>query len=290
MKRLISILFSLFLIMGCHHNSQLDIQGHRGCRGLLPENSIPAFEKAIELGVTTLEMDVVISKDHFVVVSHEPFFNHEITLDPNGNPIAESEEKSFNLYQMTYDSIKQFDCGLKQHPRFPEQKKMAVYKPLLSDVIAMAEKRTNHKIRYNIEIKSDPTYDGVFTPNVKEFVDLVVAILKKHSIEERTSLQSFDTRAIEKINDADFKGSSVILVDENESIESKLLKLSFKPDIVSPYYELLSKSLVDSLQSEGFKVIPWTVNSEEEMQKMMGFHVDGIITDYPDRLVNMLKD
>ena len=104
--------------MGCNSKRKIDVQGHRGCRGLYPENSLIGFQKAIELGVQTLELDVVISKDNKVVVSHEPFMNHEIALDAFGNEILETNEKQFNLYHMPYDSIKLYDCGTKIHPRF----------------------------------------------------------------------------------------------------------------------------------------------------------------------------
>src|SRR4029079_15930170 len=106
-----------------------------GCRGLMPENTIPAFLKAVELGITTLEMDVVISKDSQVVVSHDPYFNHEITTKPNGDTINEAEEKDLKLYRMSYEEIRQYDVGIKPHPRFPLQQKIKAYKPLLSDVL-----------------------------------------------------------------------------------------------------------------------------------------------------------
>ena len=121
------------LVLGCHltkntfvENTSFDIEGHRGCRGLMPENTIPAMYKAIDLGVTTLEMDAVITKDREVVVSHEPFFNHEITTKPDGTEVKESEERNLNIYHMTYEEVKQFDVGKKNHPRFPRQQKMAV--------------------------------------------------------------------------------------------------------------------------------------------------------------------
>jgi len=157
-------------------SQEFDIQGHRGCRGLLPENTIEAFKKAIDLGVTTLEMDVVISKDNQVLLSHEPFLSHEIALDLNGNEIAEKEEKNFNLYQMNYAQIKQYDCGSKIHPRFSEQEKIKTFKPLLSEVIDFAESyiQKNYpgrKIQYNIETKSDPKGNNLFHPKPKEYVN-----------------------------------------------------------------------------------------------------------------------
>src|SRR5262245_7377472 len=116
-------------------DNHFDTQGHRGCRGLMPENTIPATINALKLGVITLEMDAVITKDNKVVMSHEPFFNHEITTKPDGNYVTESEEKSLNIFLMSYDEVKKYDVGMKPHPRFPQQKKMHVVKPLLSDLI-----------------------------------------------------------------------------------------------------------------------------------------------------------
>jgi glycerophosphoryl diester phosphodiesterase len=267
----------------------MDIQGHRGCRGLYPENSLPAFSKAIELGVHTLELDVVISKDHKVVVSHEPYMNHLIALDVYGNAIAQENELSYNLYQMPYDSIKMYDCGSKVHPRFPEQKKLKIYKPLLDDVIALGDSMTNQTIRYNIEIKSLPEYDGIYSPTVEEFVQLVVEVIRSKKISERTTLQSFDLRALEIIKQQAPDISIALLVDDNESIPKKLKTLSFQPDIVSPYFKLLSAENVREFQNAKMKVIPWTLNDTKDMQQMIDFKVDGIITDYPNRLNTLLK-
>ena len=135
-----------------------DKQGHRGCRGLMPENTIPAMINALGMPITTLEMDVVITKDKKVILSHEPFFNHEITTTANGSFINEEEEKDFNIYKMTFAETKKFDVGLKPHPRFPQQQKIAVTKPLLSEVFiaikeAMMTRRKPIPL-YNIETKS----------------------------------------------------------------------------------------------------------------------------------------
>src|SRR6478609_10173263 len=111
------------------------LEGHRGCRGLFPENTIPAFLNSVSMAITTLEMDVVITKDKKVVVSHDNYFSHEITTKPNGNTVTQAEEKSLNIYKMTYDEVKKYDVGLKPHPRFPQQQKIAAYKPLLLDVV-----------------------------------------------------------------------------------------------------------------------------------------------------------
>lgn len=195
------IALAFLFLLTMHAKAQtFDWQGHRGARGLLPENSIPAFKKALDLGVKTLELDVVISKDKQVVVSHDPFFSSGICLQANGKEINEKEEKQFNIYQYPYDQIKDFDCGSKGNARFPEQQKMKVAKPLLSDVFTEMEKYRQERnlpvFSYNIEIKSSPDGDNIFHPAVKEFSDLVQAVIKQHLPAERITLQSFDFRVL----------------------------------------------------------------------------------------------
>lgn len=283
------ILLSFMVLSTCNSNLSIDVQGHRGCRGLYPENTLPAFQNAIDLGVTTLEMDLVISKDNKVVVSHDPFMNHEIALDVNGNDISEADEKSYNLYAMTYDSIKLYDCGSKLHPRFPKQQKMKVHKPLLEEVIDLAEEQTQHTIYYNIEIKSLPEWDDVFTPKVDEFVALALNVINTKGITKRVTLQSFDIRALEEIKRVAPEIVTSLLVDENESLEDKLKLLSYKPEIISPYFKLIDAVTVKNLHAKGFKVIPWTLNEPKDIKTMIDFHVDGIISDYPDVVIQLLN-
>jgi glycerophosphoryl diester phosphodiesterase len=275
-------------MISCQSNSKLDIQGHRGCRGLLPENSLPAFKKAIELGVHTIELDLAISKDKKVVVSHEPFMKSDYCLDNKGNEIAKDDELNYNFYQMPYDSIKLFDCGSKIFDKFPKQEKVKVYKPLLSEVIELSES-LNSNIYYNIEIKADPRYDTIYTPVPNEYVKLVLNVIKEYGIENRVNLQSFDVRILEEVKKQDKSIKLALLVDENELIDIKLKSLSFSPEIISPYFKLITKESVGDYQSEGFQIIPWTVNTEADMLNMIAFNVDGIITDYPDVLIKLLN-
>jgi len=268
----------------------MDIQGHRGCRGLMPENSLPAFEKAIKLGITTLELDVVISKDEKVVVSHEPYMNHEIALNSNGEEISKENEKSYNLFQMTYDSIRLFDCGSKPQPRFPKQKNIKVYKPLLSEVIKRSDAQSKTVITYNIEIKSQPSYDGIYTPEIQEFVSLVLDVIIAQGVTERVILQSFDLRVLEEVKKQNPKITTAILVDVNENISKKLSKLSYKPDIISPYFKLLDEAIVTEFKSKDYKVIPWTVNSYEDIILMQKLKVDGIISDYPNLVLRTVNE
>jgi glycerophosphoryl diester phosphodiesterase len=269
----------------------IDIQGHRGCRGLMPENSIPAFLKALDLGVTTLELDVVISKDRQVVVSHEAYFNPDITTDATG--IAVPKNTKINLYQLTYEQIKTYDCGSRGNVNFEQQQKVAVYKPLLTDMIETCEKyRVTNKLplfNYNIEIKSEANEYDLFQPKPAEFSDLVHAVLITTQIDPaRVTLQSFDFEVLKhwhkQIDTQHYKPVKLaVLVANLKGITVNLKRLGFKPDIYSPFYKLLSAPKVQQLHDLKIKVIPWTVNTVKEMQAIRAMGVDGIITDYPDR-------
>jgi glycerophosphoryl diester phosphodiesterase len=266
---------------------KFDIQGHRGARGLMPENTIPAFLKALELGVTTLEMDVVITKDKQVILSHEPWLSSEFCLDRNGNEIKQKEEPKYNLYELTYEEIQQFDCGSKVHPRFTQQQKMKIAKPLLSDVIIAVEDYIRnyslYEVDYNIEIKSTPDGDKKFHPAVDEFSDLVYQLLDQYIPLERVVIQSFDFRVLKYWHKKYPEVRLAALVENAKSIDANLDELGFNPSIYSPYYKLLNKEKVKYLHKKKIRVIPWTVNEETEMLAFKGMGVDGFITDYPDR-------
>ncbi|MCK8480105.1 glycerophosphodiester phosphodiesterase [Flavihalobacter algicola] len=276
-----------FVLMSCKAENTLDIQGHRGYRGLYPENSLLGFQKAIDLGVTTLELDVVISKDHQVVVSHEPFMNHKIALDAYGNEITEANETAFNIYTMTYDSIKLYDCGTKINSQFPFQKHKKLHKPLLSEVIDLAETHLPNKLFYNIEIKSKPEYDGIYTPQLNRFVDLVLDVIQKKNVVNQSTIQSFDVRALEATKVKNEAIQIALLVDENESIAAKLEQLTFKPEIISPYYKLLTQETVSKYQNLGYKIIPWTINTVGDINLMIDLNVDGIISDFPNKVIQV---
>jgi len=272
---------------------QFDLQGHRGARGLVPENTIPSMLKALDYGVNTLELDVVISKDKKVVVSHEPFLNHKICKNPQGEPIKEAEEKNYNLYQMTYDSIARCDCGSMGNPAYPEQQKIVVFKPLLSDLIDAVETYARKKDlpapRYNIETKIEPETDNIYHPEPQEFMELVYKVIKEKGIAERTCIQSFDVRTLQALKKMDEKMTIALLVAKNPFYENAIKELGFKPDVYSPYHLLVTSSLIEYGQKEGIKIIPWTVNDLETMKKLARMGVDGIITDYPDRAQGLFE-
>jgi glycerophosphoryl diester phosphodiesterase len=266
---------------------KLDLQGHRGCRGLMPENTIPAMLKAIELNVTTLEMDVVISQDNQVVVSHDVYFHPNITTTPQGKSLTKSQAENYLLYKMPYDSIRLFDVGMKPHPDYPRQQKIAVSKPLLSQLLEETEKAARARgksISYNIEIKSRPESDGKKHPPVESFVDLVMNVIQQKHITKRVTVQSFDPRALQVMH-RKYPGISTSLLMEGSdkrSLDEQLQELGFVPDVYSPHFSLVNAELMEQCRQKKIAVIPWTVNTLEEMSRLVSLKVDGIISDYPD--------
>lgn len=278
--------------MSCKHSGpqNFDLEGHRGCRGVMPENTIAAMLKAIDLHVNTLEMDVVITADKKVVVSHEPYFNHEITTLPSGDTINAKDEWNYNIYHMTYDSVKLYDVGLKPHPRFPFQQKIKEIKPLLADLIDSVENycaRINYpQINYNIEIKSLDSTDNLYHPAPAEYADLLMKVIDEKKIAPRVIVQSFDMRSLKFMSLKYPSMKLSYLIDVGSAIPLSGFKklLGFKPNIISPDYSLLSKSIIDSLHKKNIQVIPWTVDDVDVAKKLYNWGVDGIITDYPDKI------
>lgn len=283
----LSLLSLLIIKVGVAQKKQIDIQGHRGARGLYPENTIPAFIAALNYGVTTLELDLTITKDKQIVVSHEPWMAASICLDNQGQPILETEERKFNIYQMTYEQVKAFDCGSIGNKRFPEQQKMAVHKPLLLDVIKAAEKHIKdfslYEVDYNIEIKSLPAGDNLFHPTPEEFSDLVFNLVDQYLPWERVVIQSFDFRVLRYWKQKYPEVRLAALIENNRSVDTNLKDLGFTPHIYSPYYKLIDETTVRSVQQNKMKIIPWTVNEIDDLKRLAEWRVDGIITDYPDR-------
>jgi len=269
------------------YTPKFDVQGHRGCRGLRPENSIPAFLLALDSGVTTLEMDVVITRDRQVVVSHEPWMSGNICLDPEGKDINPKDTLKHNIYSLTYLQVREYDCGSKGNERFPQQQKMSVYKPLLSDVIVAVENHiknhTKYEVDYNIEIKSDPTMDDKFQPKPEEFSKLVYNLLDQYLPMNRVIIQSFDFRVLKYWHTQYPAIRLAALIENRKSLDTNLKDIGFNPAIYSPYYKLVTADMVKSCRERKIRLIPWTVNDEREMLALKGMGVNGFITDYPDR-------
>jgi len=293
------ILFILFLLFMAAVNifsqtsPDFDIQGHRGARGLAPENTIPAFLKALGLGVDTLELDTVVSKDGKLVVSHEPWFSSEISLDKNGQPIPPEKQKEFNLYKMNYAEIKLFDVGSLGNRRFPEQQKTKTYKPLLADVFKETQKyiRSNRlkPTMYNIETKSTVQGDNIYHPPPAVFAKLLYDEIVKSKMQKRVTIQSFDVRTLQEFRRFPIKMPLILLVENKDGIEKNIEKLGFQPDVYSPHFSLVDELTVKFCREKGIKIVPWTVNETSDLERMKKFDLDGIITDYPNRAIDIFR-
>ncbi len=214
-----------------------------------------AFKEAIELGVNTLELDVAITKDNEVVVSHDPFMSRTICFNPKGEEIPKSMDMKHNLYKMSHNEIKAFDCGSKFHPTYPYQIKVKSCKPLLAQVFDLV-KFENPEVKINIEIKSKPAYYDFYTPQPKKHVAIILSEIIEHRMFDHVNLQSFDLAILEEIKKQSSKMKVALLVDDNETIKHKLAKLSYKPEIISPYYKLLTLQKVRDYQEKKYQIIP----------------------------------
>jgi len=267
---------------------KLDYQAHRGGRGLMPENTIAAMLAVMDnKKVSTLEMDLAITKDKQVVVSHDPILNPLITTKPDGTYIKANELNKNIIYQMDYVALEKYDVGLKIHPGFTGQKKLAASIPTLSSLIDSVEtksKTIGRKMNYNIEIKSVDGKDIIEHPAPDEFVELVVNILQNKNILNRTSIQSFDLRPLRVLHEKypSIKTSYLVFGAESANAEKQIALLGFKPTIYSPEYKYVNKAMVDYCHQKNIQVIPWTVNTKEEVNALIELKVDGIITDYPN--------
>jgi glycerophosphoryl diester phosphodiesterase len=287
MKQLFFSLSILLLLISCGtHKNNFDKQAHRGGRGLMPENTIASEENAIDYD-NTMEMDLQMSKDKKIVVSHDAYFNSLFCLDAKGDTMSKKEGRKRLIYDMPYDSVAKYDCGSKPYPAFPHQKKMHTVKPLLSVLIDSVEaygKRKHHINHYNIEIKSNPKWDGKHYSSLEEYVDSAMNIIERKGIASRTMIQSFDVRALRMIHKKwpKVKISYLVGAKDKKDVQGYIDDLGFKPDIFSPNFHLVTADRVKAFHKHHIKVIPWTPDKLEEMQKLKDMGVDGEITDYPN--------
>ncbi|MEM9897637.1 MAG: glycerophosphodiester phosphodiesterase family protein [Bacteroidota bacterium] len=292
MYKLVLLVFVLLFScqFGEESTSEFDVQGHRGARGIYPENTITGFIYAINTGVTTLEMDVVVSGDNKIVLSHEPFFSPMICLLPGSEEIP--SDSVINLYKLSYQEIKRYDCGSGGHPFFQTQQKAPSIKPLLSQVLdsleTYIEVRSLPKVKYNIELKSKIETDHIFHPEPSGFSDLVLKIIQERDLFNRVTLQSFDFRILQYLNQVEEKIQLSLLIENELTWQQNIDSLGFVPDIYSSYYPLIDSTSTLEMQKAGMKVIPWTVNEYETIEWMLSLGVDGIISDYPLRVFETL--
>ncbi|OCA72254.1 glycerophosphodiester phosphodiesterase [Chryseobacterium artocarpi] len=303
----------IFLVFTQFYYAQsFDNQAHRGGKSLYPENTIPAMKNALKMNVKTLEMDLAITKDKKVILSHDAFLSPELVTKPDGSYIPKDSGFYYKIYEMPYDKIKTFDVGLKKLNNYPDQKKMKAQKPLFSDVIDACEAYAKELKRplpfYNIETKTRPFSDNIFHPEPKEFVDLMMKIIIKKGIQDRVIIQSFDPRTLEIIHKEYPKIMTALLVEKVDDkklaqqqyhfkniplekfkqypnhlngVAEDMKFLSFTPTIYSPEHTLVTPQLIQECHALGMKVIPWTVNTKERLKELKEIGIDGVITDDP---------
>ncbi|MEZ4808266.1 MAG: glycerophosphodiester phosphodiesterase family protein [Flavobacteriales bacterium] len=275
-------------------NLHPDVHGHRGCRGSLPENSIPAFVRAVDIGCDVLEMDVVLTADDQVIVSHEPWIDHVICRTADGDAIAPEDERSLNIFRMNLAEVRSYDCGSAPNPDFPEQDDRPVHKPTLREVIEVVEEHAllsgNVSPSYNIEIKSDPEWYGTFQPLPDAYARRVIAEIDALGITDRCIVQSFDPAILEVIHAERPDMVLALLVENDDGLRANLSRLTFIPQYYSPHFSQADEGLLKDIRQDGMELVVWTVNKKEDIQRMLDLGVDGIISDYPERVIALMGD
>ena len=294
-----------------------DAQGHRGARGLLPENTLPAFRRALELGVTTLELDVGLTADDVLVATHNRRISGKLCLGAGGERLP---QEGARVRDLSLAEIRELDCGSLNPDRgsFPEPPRRNLPGtpiPTLDEVFDLAAE-LDPEVRFNIEIKHDPTVDD--TAPLPEMVAALVERIAARGLIERATVQCFDWRALELVKGLEPRLTTAALLspetlrgpggsaspwlnglslDDAGGTSVGLLTAARRHvDLFSPYWRQVLPgaygylgSTVEEIQQAGFPVVPWTVNPPERMEKLLDQGVDGLITDYPDRLLEILE-
>lgn len=252
--------------------------GHRGCRGLMPENSIESFQKAIDFGVDGIELDVVVNKNKQLVISHEPYFKSSFCFDADGKEIT--NEKQWNIYEMSQDEIVKFDCGSKTHPHFSDQVKIRTHKPLLQEFFS---KVNLSKTTILFEVKSNSKEYGISQPLPNEFVKLIASEIANFTYRDNIIFMSFDKQILEEIHRQLPMYKCIYLTYLPFVSAKKFVKeLSFTPYGLGMYYKTISRKDARFLHENNLKLFAWTVNKSKDKKKLLLKQVDGIITDYPN--------
>ena len=292
-KALLFFVLAVLPLVSCSRKDAIDLQAHRGGAGLMPENTIVAMKNAIDLGVNTLEFDLQVSADGQVVVSHESYFHQRYSTRPDGSLVQAGEPKEY-LYTMPYDSIAKYDVGLRPNTTWPDQARVAAVKPLAGELIDFTEAYAKEKglkhLGYNIEIKSYATEgEGTLWPDYREFCDVCIPLLLSKKLGKRLIVQSFDTRALMYIHEKWPQVTLSYLTDQEPDIVEILGNLNFKPEWWSPNYRPVTPENVAYCHERGIKVVPWTVDDPSEIRRMVDCGVDAIISNYPDRLIEICR-
>jgi glycerophosphoryl diester phosphodiesterase len=259
-----------------HAAAEIKVHGHRGARALRPENTLPAFEYAIKAGVDVLELDMAVTKDNVIVVSHDPLLSAPICTGPRDHQ---------PIHDLTLAQIREYDCGAKRNPQFPRQQPVPGTKmPTLDEVFSMAR---SSAVEFNIETKISRDKPEL-APSPEQFVKLVLAVIRKHKLENRVILQSFDFRTLHAMKSIAPEIRRSALVERNNDSFTKIAQEA-DATIVSPHYSLVTAEKVAQAHTAGLQIVPWTPNTPADWQKMIDANVDAIITDDPAALIAFLK-
>lgn len=251
----------------------VEVQGHRGARAVLPENSIAAFRHALAAGVDVLELDLQITKDDQLVVAHDARI-----------PSWCSAREGDAIRTMMLSEVQALDCGTKTNPKFPKQRAVPGEKiPTLVDVLALDD----GKVRFNIETKSVPGEPDL-SALPPRWAEIVVAALDKAKLRKRASIQSFDHRVLHEVKKRARDITLVALIDESLP-DLVLVTRAAKADVASPNHLWITKDDVTRLHRAKLRVVVWTVNEPKDWQRMLDVGVDGIITDDPAALIAWLE-
>lgn len=312
MRRLLAA--AALLVMG-NTAQGLDLQGHRGARGLLPENTLPAFAKALSVGVTTLELDTAVTRDGVVVVSHDATLNPDITRGPDGQWFSRND---IIIHALSWAEVQQYDVGRidprsDYAKRFPQQQAIdGTRMPQLAEVFALARRADNHTVRFNIETKISPEHPQR-TLSPAEFARTLIALVRRENLESRVSIQSFDWRTLQVIQREAPLIATVYLSAQQSWQDNIRASATSSPwtagqhvrdhggsvprmiraaggAVWSPYFGEVTQESVREAQRAGLRVVVWTVNEVADMARMLDLGVDGIISDYPDRLRQFAGD
>jgi glycerophosphoryl diester phosphodiesterase len=301
--------FGLLALTGCS-TLAFDAQGHRGARGLAPENTLPAFERALEVGVNTLELDVGVTADGVVVVAHDPYLNPAITRNASGQWLPPG--KGPTLKSLTLAQLQAYDVG-RINPDTPYGKTFSTQVPrdgtrvpTLASLLALVKDRGINDVRFNIETKINPTQPDE-TVNPEQMVRALLNVVREAGMVKRVSIQSFDWRTLQIVQGFEPTIPTVYLSIQTANTDNirdgawtagfKIAEHGSVPKMVkaaggavwSPNGGAVTEALVKEAQVIGLKVVPWTINTPADMERLLGWGVDGIITDYPDRLRDVMQ-
>jgi glycerophosphoryl diester phosphodiesterase len=264
----------------------MDVQGHRGTRGYLPENTLPAFAKALDMGVTTLELDTGVTKDGVVVVHHDRRLNPDVARGPDGQWVSSPGPA---IHSLSYEQLQRYDVGRirpgsEYAARFPQQKPIDGTRiPRLADLFALAGKTS---VRFNIETKLLPTHADE-TVGAEAFARALMAEIRKAGLERRATIQSFDYRTLKIVEREAPEIETVYLTEAKDSLPQKVKAAGAK--IWSPDFHALTRETVDEAHRLGLRIVVWTVNEPADIARMIEWGLDGVISDYPDRVLQQLR-